>query len=79
VRRQLVDNKSGSLYNDMIAAIARGETQPTFILSKTAVGGARFCAAIHHRFQDCTCAGKYKATERSRIQARDLFGPRKAL
>jgi hypothetical protein len=32
-----------------------------------------------YRRQECTCSGKYKATERSRIPASDLFGPRKPL
>jgi hypothetical protein len=79
VRRQLVDNKSGDLYNAMSAAIKDGEAQPVFILSKLARGGATFCATTYYRSQECTCRGKYKATERSRIPARELFGPLKPL
>lgn len=79
VRRQLVDNKSGSAYNGMIAGIDRGDSQPVFILSRFAPGGAKLCAVRQYWNQECTCGGQYKATERSRIPASDLFGPQKPL
>jgi hypothetical protein len=79
VRGQLVDNKGGEMYNTMTAAIERGDNQPIFVLSKFARGGAKFCAANSYRRQECSCSGKYKASERSQIPASDLFGPRKPL
>jgi hypothetical protein len=79
VRRQLVDNKSGSAYNGMIAGIDRGDAQPVFILSRFAPGGAKLCAVKQYWNQECTCGGQYKATERSRIPASELFGPQKLL
>jgi hypothetical protein len=79
VRGQLVDNKSGAAYNSMIAAMHRGDSQPVFILSEYAPGGAKFCAANQYRLQECSCRGRYKATERTRIPARELFSPPKPL
>lgn len=77
VRRQIVDDKSGTAYNTMRAAIARGEEHPVFVLSRWANGRANFCAFSYDLMQECTCGGRYKATERSRIPASDLFGPAK--
>jgi|GEM_PF-4499423 len=78
VRRQLIDDKSGTAYNTMKAAMARGEEHPVFVLSKWENGRANFCAFYYDLMQECTCGRRYNATERSRIPASDLFGPPKA-
>jgi hypothetical protein len=79
VRRQLVDDKSGTAYNAMRTAFARGEEHPVFVLSKSADGRAKFCAFRYDLLQKCDCSGLYNATERSRIPASDLFGRQKPL
>jgi hypothetical protein len=75
VRQQLVDNKSGSTYNSMMTAIANGKEQPVIILPKYRAGVTRTCPVSLYKMQECTCEGKYNATERARIPASALFGP----
>lgn len=75
VRQQLVDYKSGITYNSMMTAITNGKEQPVIILPRYGVGVARSCPVSSYREQECTCAGKYNATERARIPASALFGP----
>jgi hypothetical protein len=74
VRNQL-GYQSGEIYNTMRANIRDGHPHPIFILSKNAQGGAIVCASSDLQHQDCTCQGRYKAIERARIPAKDLFGP----
>ncbi|MCK1744301.1 hypothetical protein IVA80_26635 [Bradyrhizobium sp. 139] len=77
VRQQLVDYKSGITYNSMMTALAIGKGQPVIILPRYGVGVTRSCPVSSYRDQECTCAGKYNATERSRIPASALFSPPK--
>lgn len=77
VRQQLIDNKSGITYNSMMAAIANGKEQPVIILPRYRAGVTRSCPVSLYQKQECTCEGKYNATERSRIPASALFGPPK--
>lgn len=72
VRRQLVQN-SGDVYNSMIAESKEGYAQPVFILSKYGLGGAKLWTTWVYDRQECTCSGKYNATERSRIPASDFL------
>ena len=75
LRTQLVDNKGGIAYNNMRAAMEKGQQQPVFILMRNGPGAARFCAFSLYSQQECTCGGRYKAKERGRIPAHDLFSP----
>ena len=76
MRQQLVDNKSGITYNSMMTAIANGKEQPVIILPRYGgVGVTRSCPVSLYQQQECTCEGKYNATERARIPASALFGP----
>jgi hypothetical protein len=79
VRRSLVEFKGGSAYNQMMEQFDLGRTQPIFILSSRYPGGANICASFTYWTQSCSCYGKYQAAERSRIPARDIFGPPKPL
>jgi hypothetical protein len=74
VRRQLAQ-QSGSAYNFMRRYIDLGYPHPVFILSNMGGWGAEFCAAKTYEQQECTCGGRYKAVERSRVPASKLFGP----
>jgi hypothetical protein len=75
LRSQLVENKGGIAYNNMRAAMEKGQQQPVFVLMRNGPGAARFCAASAYSHQECTCGGRYNARERARIPAQDLFSP----
>ncbi|MFK4522916.1 hypothetical protein ABIF90_000897 [Bradyrhizobium japonicum] len=74
LRSQLI-NQGGLAYGSMMSAISEGQEQPIFVLTQYGPGGTRFCAARTYYDQECTCKGKYKAKERVRIFAEELFGP----
>jgi hypothetical protein len=76
LRGQLL-NEGGFAYGSMMSAIGEGQEQPIFVLTQNGPGGTRFCAARAYYEQECTCAGKYKAKERARIFAHELFGHRR--
>jgi hypothetical protein len=78
VRQQLVDNKSGITYNSMMTAISNGKEHPVIILPRYGgIGVTRSCPVSLYQQQECTCEGRYNATERARIPASALFGPAK--
>ncbi|UPJ44950.1 hypothetical protein IVB40_13460 [Bradyrhizobium sp. 40] len=79
VRGQLVDNKGGYSYANMMSEMREGREQPIFVLTKNGPGGTRFCAVKSYYDQECTCGGQYKAKERARISAYELFGPPKPI
>jgi hypothetical protein len=79
VRQQLVDYKSGITYNSMMAGIANGDEQPVIILPRYRAGVTRSCPVSLYQKQECTCEGRYNATERARIPASALFGPPKPI
>lgn len=79
IRAQLVDNKGGYSYVTMMSAMRDGREQPIFVLTRNGPGGTRFCAVRSYYDQECTCGGEYKAKERARISAYDLFGPQKPI
>jgi hypothetical protein len=73
--RQQVDIKAGITYNSMMVAIANGKEQPVIILPKYGgIGVTRSCPVSLYQKQECTCEGRYNATERARIPASVLFG-----
>lgn len=73
LRSQLI-NRGGFAYGSMMSAISEGQEQPIFVLTQNGPGGTRFCAARAYYDQECTCKGKYKAKERARMFADELFG-----
>lgn len=76
--RQQLDFKGGITYNSMMTAIANGKEQPVIILPRYGgIGVARSCPVSLYQKQECTCEGRYNATERARIPASALFGPPK--
>lgn len=78
--RQQLDFKGGITYNSMMTAIANGKEQPVIILPRYGgIGVARSCPVSLYQKQECTCEGRYNATERARIPASALFGPPKPI
>jgi hypothetical protein len=78
--RQQFDIKAGITYNSMMVAIGNGKEQPVIILPKYGgIGVTRSCPVSLYQKQECTCEGRYNATERARIPASVLFGPPKPI
>jgi hypothetical protein len=78
--RQQFDIKAGITYNSMMVAIGNGKEQPVIILPKYGgIGVTRSCPVSLYQKQECTCEGRYNATERDRIPASVLFGPPKPI
>lgn len=76
--RQQLDFKGGITYNSMMTAIANGKEQPVIILPRYGgIGVTRSCPVSLYQKQECTCEGRYNATERARIPASALFSPPK--